>query len=62
MMASKPCPQCLIGTRVERMNRETGTPFIGCSQWPVCTWTMPLPADEVMRRAGATPLPGLEGL
>lgn len=55
-----PCPKCKEGEIVERVNRASGKPFYGCSLWPDCAWTVPLPADEVMRRMGATPLPGME--
>jgi DNA topoisomerase-1 len=58
---SKLCPEC--GKRlVIRTNRETGREFLGCSQWPQCTHTEPLPQDIVMRRAGAPVLPGMEDL
>ena len=53
------CREC--GSQaVIRVNRETGEEFIGCSQWPRCTATRPLPMDVMMRRAGAPMLPGLE--
>jgi len=54
-----PCPKC-GAPRVERTNRATGIAFVGCSAWPACTFTTPLPPDEVMRRMGATPLPGFD--
>ena len=65
------CPRCRsrlaadpewrgrVGTVVERVNRATDVPFLGCSRWPDCEWTMPLPAAEVMRRAGNAELPGM---
>ena len=53
------CPVCK-SELVERINRATGVPFLGCERWPVCTFSCPLPADEVMRRQGATALPGFE--
>lgn len=53
------CPEC--GAPVdERVNRKTETPFWGCSTWPACDWTMPIPADEWMRRSGSARLPGFE--
>ena len=55
----RPCPQC-GAPRVERTNRDSGVNFIGCSRWPDCQWTMPLPVDITMRRLGATPLPGFD--
>ena len=53
------CPECK-SPLVERTNKATGVPFLGCERWPACSFTMPLPADEVMRRLGATTLPGFE--
>lgn len=54
-----PCPQC-GSALVERPNKHTGVHFIGCSQWPDCDYTLPIPAHEHMRRAGASTLPGFE--
>jgi len=53
------CPQCRAEL-VERTNRATGVSFLGCSRWPECEYTTPLPTDIVMRRLGAEPLPGFE--
>lgn len=53
----RPCPVC-GAARVERVNHASGKPFVGCANWPECSWTMPLPVDEQMRRLGAEPLPG----
>jgi ssDNA-binding Zn-finger/Zn-ribbon topoisomerase 1 len=51
------CPDC-GEPLVIRLNRSTETEFLGCSTYPECRFTTPVPADLVMRRAGAKPLPG----
>ena len=53
------CPDC-GKPMVVRVNRETGAEFLGCSQWPKCTATQPLPAYVHMARAGGQALPGFE--
>ena len=30
------CPQCKVGTVVERRNKQNGQPFWGCSSYPSC--------------------------
>ena len=55
------CPQCRAPL-VERTNRATGSTFLGCSEWPDCSFTMPIPTDVLLRRAGAQTLPGMEAL
>lgn len=45
---------------VIRKNKETGHEFLGCSQWPSCNHTEPLPMDIIMRRKGAATLPGFD--
>ena len=54
-----PCPECGKPMLI-RVNGKTGTEFLGCSGYPECTATQPLPAFLAMVRAGATPLPGLD--
>ena len=44
---------------VIRENRANGSEFLGCTRWPDCGETRPLPEDVKMRRAGAQPLPGM---
>lgn len=48
-------------TMVVRVNRETGSEFLGCATYPTCTSTMPLPEWLRLKKAGAAMLPGLEG-
>ena len=55
------CPVCRAQL-VERTNRASGDTFLGCSEWPDCSYTTPIPTDVLMRRAGAMTLPGLEAL
>ncbi len=53
------CPDC--GRElVVRTNRRTGGDFLGCSGWPRCSYTEPIPQGLVMRRLGAPTLPGFE--
>ena len=53
------CPQC-SKPLVIRRNKKTDKEFLGCEQWPDCTYTEPLPAYIEMKRAGAQTLPGIE--
>lgn len=53
------CPSCGKPMKVRR-NKETGHEFLGCSQWPTCTETKPMPEYVAMLRAGATTLPGFD--
>jgi len=50
-MITKPCPVC-GRPLVERINRDTGEPFWGCSQWPDCKYTQPVPESVKLRKAG----------
>jgi ssDNA-binding Zn-finger/Zn-ribbon topoisomerase 1 len=45
---------------VERTNSLTGEALLGCSQYPECRETQPLPEHIKLRRRGAIPLPGME--
>ena len=45
------CPKC--GARmVERINGNTGEPFMGCSRYPECAATQPIPLDVQLRAQG----------
>ena len=56
---SKTCPRCGPGTpMVVRQNGDTGQDFLGCTRWPECKHTEPLPLDMQLRRQGAAGLPG----
>lgn len=58
LLITKTCP---AGHRlVVRKNRETGGDFLGCSQWPECQHTEPLPESLRLRLAGAPCFPGME--
>jgi ssDNA-binding Zn-finger/Zn-ribbon topoisomerase 1 len=50
-MITKPCPKC-GAPLVERTNRDTGAPFWGCSQYPQCAYTQPVPESVKLRKAG----------
>jgi ssDNA-binding Zn-finger/Zn-ribbon topoisomerase 1 len=45
------CPKC-GGMMVRRTNRSNGSEFLGCSHYPDCTYTQPLPEDIKMRELG----------
>ncbi len=45
---------------VVRQNRENGSRFMGCTNYPECTNTAPLPASAILRVQGAELLPGFE--
>ena len=51
------CPDC-AQPLVVRTNEAMGVDFLGCSQYPECRHTEPLPADIEARRQGALRLPG----
>ncbi len=54
---TKICPECGKDL-VIRTNKATRERFLGCSQWPQCTHTEPLPEDVRLRLVGAKGLPG----
>jgi ssDNA-binding Zn-finger/Zn-ribbon topoisomerase 1 len=56
------CPDCPDGTLIERVNKQNGGHFIGCSAWPECQHTEPVPAYLALIRQGAPQLPGMDGL
>lgn len=57
---TKPCPDC-GGRLLVRRNKATRTIFLGCENWPECTFTEGIPTDVVMRARGAPELPGFGG-
>ena len=59
MNVEKPCPDC-GGKLLIRTNSNTGEDFIGCSKYPDCKHTEPLPLYLKLRAMGAEPLPGFE--
>lgn len=59
---SKHCPQCPHGHLVERENSHNGSRFLGCSEYPRCVHTEPLPAYLELLRQGATQFPGMDAL
>ena len=55
------CPKCAPMVKlIIRTNRANGSQFLGCPNFPQCTFTRELPIDLVMRSLGATMLPGFE--
>ena len=51
------CPEC-AQPLVVRTNEAVGVDFLGCSRFPDCKHTEPLPPDIEARRQGAPGLPG----
>jgi ssDNA-binding Zn-finger/Zn-ribbon topoisomerase 1 len=47
----KPCKVCGRPMQIKR-NRATSEEFLGCSMWPECTHTEPLPEAIKLRRQG----------
>ncbi len=47
----KTCPTCGQSLQIKR-NRTTREEFLGCSAWPQCTYTEPLPEAIRLRRQG----------
>lgn len=53
------CPdQTCREPMVRRHNGKTGEEFYGCSRYPDCKETMPVPESIRLREAGAPELPG----
>ena len=52
------CPDC-SWPLVPRRNMETNEVFLGCSQWPACKHTKPLPEHIRLEMMGAPRLPGM---
>jgi ssDNA-binding Zn-finger/Zn-ribbon topoisomerase 1 len=51
------CPAC-HAPMVERENRQNGSRFLGCSNYPTCMETAKIPAFIEVKRAGGIELPG----
>ena len=47
----KYCPLC-SQPLVERTNRQNGSTFLGCSRYPECKHTEPIPESVKLRRQG----------
>jgi ssDNA-binding Zn-finger/Zn-ribbon topoisomerase 1 len=56
---AKSCPRCGSELTV-RVNSYTGEEFLGCTRYPECKHTEPIPTDVALRLAGAETLPGFE--
>lgn len=56
---AKNCPDCGQPLTI-RTNRNTGEDFLGCSDWPGCSYTEVLPEDIIMIRQNAAQLPGFQ--
>lgn len=56
------CPDCPAGTLVERVNKANRSRFLGCTEYPTCSHTEPIPAYLELIRAGAPQLPGMGDL
>ena len=53
------CPAC-GAPMTERENGLNGGRFLGCTRYPDCRQTQPLPACVEVLRAGGLPLPGFD--
>ena len=53
------CPRCR-SLLVIRTNRANQSQFFGCTSWPECEFTEPIPEYVKLRRQGNQPLPGME--
>lgn len=51
MKIVKACPKCGQPLIIRR-NHESGEEFLGCSTWPECRHTEPLPESIRLRRQG----------
>ena len=59
--SAKNCPDC--GQPLEpRASERTGEEQLGCSNWPQCDYTEPLPEDMLLRRQNHPELPGMPGM
>lgn len=54
-----PDPSCRA-PMVKRQNREHGGLFYGCSNYPTCSMTAPIPEREKLLALGCAELPGFE--
>ena len=54
------CPECDAAPMVRRTNRENGSEFYGCPQWPACKGSREIPEYVRLREQGAPPLRGFE--
>ena len=59
-VVTKACPEC-GAPLVVRVNRTTDERFLGCTRYPDCRYTCPLPEHVKMQLAGASMLPGFGG-
>ena len=57
--SAKNCPECNQPLSV-RTNQNTRKDFLGCTAWPDCHHTEPLPLEMVLRRQGHPELPRSE--
>jgi ssDNA-binding Zn-finger/Zn-ribbon topoisomerase 1 len=55
---TKACPECGKDLEVQVQLQDPMDEFLGCSQWPKCKYTEPLPVDIQLRRKGVVQLPG----
>ncbi len=60
-LIEKACPACGPGVKlVPRVRRSDKKPFLGCPNWPNCTYTEEMPESVKMRLAGHPVIPGME--
>lgn len=61
MKIVKACPKCGALLTIKR-NRETGEEYIGCTSFPSCNHTEPLPESIKLRRQGQEDMFGEDDL
>lgn len=56
---NRSCQVCGPATKLRvKTNREKGTQFLGCPNWPECSYTEKIPEDLKLISQGAQRLPG----
>ena len=54
--SEKNCPEC--GQPLTPRTDASGTEILGCSNWPDCNYTEPIPQDVLLRRQNHPTIPG----
>ena len=55
--SAKNCPEC-GQPLTPRSSQDNETDLLGCSNWPKCEYTEPMPQDVLLRRQNHPELPG----
>ena len=46
------CTECNDTKLIVRTNKKTGHQFLGCPQWPQCSYTREIPDELILRALG----------